>query len=44
MRPYLFVYARNEVGDVPYPVDLDQIADSTNVLADTGFSRETIGA
>ncbi len=44
MRLYLFVYGRNEMSGSPAPGYLIQTDDGTNVLIDTGFSRETIGA
>jgi N-acyl homoserine lactone hydrolase len=44
MRLYLFVYGRNEATGAPAPGYLIQTDDGSNVLIDTGFSRETIGA
>lgn len=44
MRLYLFVYGTNSANGNPYPGYLIQTDDGTNVLVDTGFGRETIGA
>lgn len=44
MRLYLFVYGRNETDGSPAPGYLIQTDDGTNILVDTGYSRETIGA
>ena len=44
MRLYLFVYGRYEGGDTPAPGYLIQTDDGTNILVDTGLSREAIGA
>lgn len=44
MRLYLFIYGRYETGDMPAPGYLIQTDDGTNILVDTGLSRETIGA
>ena len=44
MRLYLFVYGRYEASDTPAPGYLIQTDDGTNILVDTGLSRETIGA
>lgn len=44
MRLYLLVYGRNEASGSPAPGYLIQTDDGSNVLVDTGYSRETIGA
>jgi N-acyl homoserine lactone hydrolase len=44
MRLYLLVYGRNEASGSPAPGYLIQTDDGSNVLVDTGFSRETVGA
>ena len=44
MRLYLLVYGRNEANGAPAPGYLIQTDDGTNILVDTGFSREMIGA
>jgi N-acyl homoserine lactone hydrolase len=44
MRLYLLVYARNEASGTPAPGYLIQTDDGTNILVDTGYSRETLGA
>lgn len=44
MRLYLFVYGVNSANGTPYPGYLIQTDDGTNVLVDTGFGKEMIGA
>ena len=44
MRLYLFVYGTSSANGNPYPGYLIQTDDGTNVLVDTGFGREMIGA
>ncbi|MDQ6833859.1 MAG: MBL fold metallo-hydrolase [Chloroflexota bacterium] len=44
MRLYLFVYGINSANGTPYPGYLIQTDDGTNVLVDTGFGTEMIGA
>ena len=44
MRLYLFVYGVNSGNGTPYPGYLIQTDDGTNVLVDTGFGKEMIGA
>ncbi len=44
MRLYLFVYGVNSANGTPYPGYLIQADDGTNVLVDTGFGKEMIGA
>lgn len=44
MRLYLLVYGRSEANGAPAPGYLIQTDDGTNILVDTGLSRETIGA
>jgi N-acyl homoserine lactone hydrolase len=44
MRLYLLVYARSEASGSPAPGYLIQTDDGTNILVDTGYSREMIGA
>ncbi len=43
-RLYLLVYGRNEASGAPAPGYLIQTDDGKNVLVDTGYSRDTIGA
>ena len=44
MRLYLFAYGVNPANGTPYPGYLIQTDDGTNVLVDTGFGKEMIGA
>lgn len=44
MRLYLFVYGVNSANGTPFPGYLIQTDDGTNVLVDTGFGKEMIGA
>jgi N-acyl homoserine lactone hydrolase len=44
MRLYLLVYGRNEASGSPAPGYLIQTDDGSNVLVDTGYSREMVGA
>lgn len=44
MRLYLFVYGVNAANGTPFPGYLIRTDDGTNVLVDTGFGKEMIGA
>ncbi|MCA1726045.1 MAG: N-acyl homoserine lactonase family protein, partial [Thermomicrobia bacterium] len=44
MRLYLFVYGTSTANGTPYPGYLIQTDDGSNVLVDTGFGKEMIGA
>ncbi len=44
MRLYVLQYGLNPATGTPYPGYLIQTDDGTNVLIDTGFPRETVGA
>ena len=44
MRLYLLHYGTHSTTGTPYPGYLIQTDDGTNILVDTGFPRETVGA
>lgn len=44
MRLYLLLYGTNSANGTPFPGYLIQTGDGTNVLVDTGFGKEIVGA